>query len=324
MIITRTPYRVSMFGGGTDHPRWFNENGGSVVSFSIDKYSYITLRELPPFFSHRYRVAYSRIETTHNVEQISHPAVRQAFLKYANGLSLELHHHGDLPAQSGVGSSSAFAVGLIKSLYAINGKHIDVYELANEAICFEQKVLLENVGSQDQIACTVGGINFIKFSSDDKWEIDKINLSSRYIADFESRLVLIYSGISRVSSDISQGLLNQLETKSHLMNRTRELANEFSELLVAEDDLSLVSNMLEESWIIKKKLNPFSITHELDSFYQSALRKGAKAGKILGAGGGGFFLFWIDPNDRERFIKNMAPLVCIPISISYEGSTRIL
>jgi len=313
-----------MFGGGTDHPRWFNKNGGSVVSFSIDKYSYITLRELPPFFSHKYRVAYSRIETTHSVEQISHPAVRQAFLKYANGLSLELHHHGDLPARSGVGSSSAFAVGLIKSLYAINRKHIDTNELANEAICFEQKVLLENVGSQDQIACTVGGINFIKFSSDDKWEIDKINLSSRYIADFESRLVLIYSGISRISSDISQGLLNQLETKSHLMNRTRELANEFSELLVAEDDLSLVSNMLEESWIIKKKLNPFSVTNELDSFYQSALKKGAKAGKILGAGGGGFFLFWVDPNDRERFIKNMAPLVCIPISISFEGSIRIL
>jgi D-glycero-alpha-D-manno-heptose-7-phosphate kinase len=313
-----------MFGGGTDHPRWFNKNGGSVVSFSIDKYSYITLRELPPFFSHKYRVAYSRIETTHNVEQISHPAVRQAFLKYANGLSLELHHHGDLPARSGVGSSSAFAVGLIKSLYAINGKYIDTNELANEAICFEQKVLLENVGSQDQVACTVGGINFIKFSSDDKWEIDKINLSSRYIADFESRLVLIYSGISRTSSDISQGLLDQLETKSHLMNRTRELAKEFSELLVAEGDLSLVSNMLEESWIIKQKLNPFSITYELDSFYQSALKKGAKAGKILGAGGGGFFLFWVDPNDRERFIQNMAPLVCVPISISFEGSTRIL
>jgi len=313
-----------MFGGGTDHPRWFNENGGSVVSFSIDKYSYITLRELPPFFSHKYRVAYSRIETTHNVEQISHPAVRQAFLKYSNGLSLELHHHGDLPARSGVGSSSAFVVGLIKSLYAINGKYIDTNELANEAICFEQKVLLENVGSQDQVACTVGGINFIKFSSDDKWEIDKINLSSRYIADFESRLVLIYSGISRISSDISQGLLDQLETKSNLMNRTSELAREFSELLVAEGDLSLVSNMLEESWIIKQKLNPFSITYELDSFYQSALKKGAKAGKILGAGGGGFFLFWVDPNDRERFIKNMAPLVCVPISISFDGSTRIL
>lgn len=324
MIITRTPYRVSMFGGGTDHPRWFNENGGSVVSFSVDKYSYITLRELPPFFSHRFRVVYSKVEATSSAEQISHPAVREAFLKYANELYLELHHHGDLPAQSGVGSSSAFAVGLIKSLYAMKGQSINSHDLANEAICFEQKILLENVGSQDQIACAVGGINFIEFRSNDTWEISKINLSSEYIANFESRIVLIYSGISRFSSDVSRGLLNKLETKSLLMNRTRELANEFNRLLVAEGDLSLVSDMLEESWFIKRELNPFSITSELDSFYQSALQKGAKAGKILGAGGGGFFLFWVDPNDRASFIKNMAPLVHVPISISFEGSVRIL
>ena len=324
MIITRTPYRVSMFGGGTDHPRWFNKNGGSVVSFSIDKYSYITLRELPPFFSHRFRVAYSAVETTSSAKQILHPAVREAFLKYANEFNLELHHHGDLPAQSGVGSSSAFAVGLIKSLYAINGKGIDSHDLANEAICFEQRVLLENVGSQDQIACAVGGINFIEFRSNDTWEISKINLSSDYIANFESRIVLIYSGISRLSSDVSRGLLHKLETKSFLMNRTRELANEFNRLLMAESDLSIVSDMLEESWFIKKEMNPFSINSELDSFYQSALQKGAKAGKILGAGGGGFFLFWIDPNDRVSFIKRMAPLVHVPISISFEGSTRIL
>ena len=298
-----------MFGGGTDHPRWFNENGGSVVSFSFDKYSYITLRELPPFFSHRFRVAYSKVEATSSAEQISHPAVREGFLKYANEFNLELHHHGDLPAQSGVGSSSAFAVGLIKSLYAMKGKNINSHDLANEAICFEQKILLENVGSQDQIACAVGGINFIEFRSNDTWEISKINLSSEYIANFESRIVLIYSGISRFSSDVSRGLLNKLETKSLLMNRTRELANEFNRLLVAEGDLSLVSDMLEESWFIKRELNPFSITSELDSFYQSALQKGAKAGKILGAGGGGFFLFWVDPNDRASFIKNMAPLV---------------
>ena len=313
-----------MFGGGTDHPRWFNENGGSVVSFSVDKYSYITLRELPPFFSHRFRVVYSKVEATSSAEQISHPAVREAFLKYANELYLELHHHGDLPAQSGVGSSSAFAVGLIKSLYAMKGQSINSHDLANEAICFEQKILLENVGSQDQIACAVGGINFIEFRSNDTWEISKINLSSEYIANFESRIVLIYSGISRFSSDVSRGLLNKLETKSLLMNRTRELANEFNRLLVAEGDLSLVSDMLEESWFIKRELNPFSITSELDSFYQSALQKGAKAGKILGAGGGGFFLFWVDPNDRASFIKNMAPLVHVPISISFEGSVRIL
>jgi len=324
MIITRTPYRVSMFGGGTDHPKWFNENSGSVVSFSIDKYSYITLRELPPFFSHKFRVAYSKVETTDSAEQILHPAVREAFIKYARGLKLELHHHGDLPAQSGVGSSSAFAVGLIKSLYAINGKDIDNYTLADEAIIFEQKDLLETVGSQDQIACALGGINHIEFNSNNIWKISKINLDLEYLKDIESRIVLIYSGIPRFSSDISKGLLDRLETKSQLMNRTKDLANEFNKLLMVGGDLSLVSEMLKESWSIKKSLNPFSITPELDNFYQSAILKGARAGKVLGAGGGGFFLFWVDPENRASFIEKMAPLVYVPISISFEGSTRIL
>jgi D-glycero-alpha-D-manno-heptose-7-phosphate kinase len=313
-----------MFGGGTDHPKWFNENSGSVVSFSIDKFSYITLRELPPFFSHKFRIAYSKVETTDSAEEILHPAVRQAFIKYVSGLKLELHHHGDLPAQSGVGSSSAFAVGLIKSLYAINGKDIDSYTLADEAITFEQKDLSETVGSQDQIACALGGINHIEFKSNNRWEINRINLDAKYIKDIESRIVLIYSGIPRLSSDISKGLLDKLEMKSQLMNRTKDLANEFNELLITKGDLSLVSEMLKESWSIKKGLNPLSITPELDNFYQSALLKGARAGKVLGAGGGGFFLFWVDPENRASFIKKMAPLVYVPISISFEGSTRIL
>jgi D-glycero-alpha-D-manno-heptose-7-phosphate kinase len=313
-----------MFGGGTDHPKWFSKNGGSVVSFSIDKYSYITLRELPPFFSHKFRVAYSKVETTDNAQQILHPAIRAAFIKYAGEIKLELHHHGDLPAQSGIGSSSAFAVGLIKSLYAINGKEIDAYRLAQEAIEFEQIELLETVGSQDQIACAIGGLNYIEFKSNSTWEVRSINLGSKYLKDIESRMVLIYSGIPRFSSDISKGLLDNLETKSKLMNRTKDLAVEFNELLMHEGDLDLVSEMLRESWSIKKGLNPFSITQELDNFYQTALLKGAKAGKVLGAGGGGFFLFWVDPGDRENFIKKMAPLVNIPISISFEGSTRVL
>lgn len=313
-----------MFGGGTDHPKWFSQNGGSVVSFSIDKYSYITLRELPQFFSHKFRVAYSKVETTDSAEQILHPAVREAFIKYASKFKLELHHHGDLPAQSGVGSSSAFAVGLIKSLYAINGKEIDNYRLAEEAINFEQKDLRETVGSQDQIACALGGINYIQFNSNSIWDVHSINLDSKYLKDIESRIVLIYSGISRFSSDISKGLLDKLETKSKLMNRTRFLADEFNELLLAKGDLGLVSEMLKESWSIKKDLNPFSITPELDNFYQTALLKGARAGKVLGAGGGGFFLFWVDPEDRESFIQKMSPLVYVPISISFEGSTRIL
>jgi D-glycero-alpha-D-manno-heptose-7-phosphate kinase len=312
-----------MFGGGTDHPRWFNENSGSVVSFSIDRYSYITLRELPPFFGHKFRVAYSKIETTDSAEQIIHPAIRAAFIKYGKGLNLELHHHGDLPARSGVGSSSAFAVGLIKSLYALNGEEIGGYKLANEAITFEQKDLQENVGSQDQIACAIGGLNHIQFGPNERLKITKIDLTSEYLKDFESRLVLTYSGIPRFSSEISKGLLYNLEAKSKLMNRTKELADKFDKLLRDKGDLNVVSEMLKESWSIKKNLNPFSVSQELENFYQSALTKGAKAGKVLGAGGGGFFLFWINPENRESFFKKMSPLVCIPVSLSFDGSIRI-
>ena len=324
MIITRAPYRVSMFGGGTDHPKWFNDNGGAVVSFSINKYCYITLRELPPFFPHKFRVVYSKVETTNTVNQILHPAVKKAFVKYADKLNLELHHHGDLPAQSGVGSSSAFAVSLIKSLHAINGVDIDNYDLAQEAIVFEQVDLLETVGSQDQIACAIGGINHIEFGPNNLWKLRKINLDVKVIHDIESRIVLIYSGISRYSSDISKGLLENINSKSKLMNRTRDLAQDFHKLLNQNGDLDIVSEMLEESWTIKKQMNPDSVTPEIENFYELALTKGAKAGKVLGAGGGGFFLFWVDPNTRESFIEKMKPYLYVPISISFDGCTRIL
>jgi D-glycero-alpha-D-manno-heptose-7-phosphate kinase len=313
-----------MFGGGTDHPKWFKENGGSVVSFSINKYCYINLRELPPFFSHKFRVAYSRVEVTQQAEDILHPAVRKAFTKYANNLKLELHHHGDLPAQSGVGSSSAFAVGLIKSLFAIKNLKIDNLEIAKEAINFEQKDLLETVGSQDQIACAVGGINYIEFQRDELWKVNKINLADKGVEDLESRIVLIYTGIPRLSSDISDGLLDKIETKSKLMIRTKELAEEFNQILLNNNDLNYVTDMLKESWEIKKNLNPYSVTDTLENFYQMGIRKGAKAGKILGAGGGGFFLFWVEPNSRENFIKSMSSFVHVPVKIDFEGCTQVL
>ena len=324
MIITRTPYRVSMFGGGTDHPKWFNDNGGSVVSFSINKYCYINLRELPPFFLHKFRVAYSKVEVTQTAEEILHPAVKVAFLKYANNLKLELHHHGDLPAQSGVGSSSAFAVGLIKSLYALNKLTINNVELAQEAINFEQKDLSENVGSQDQIACALGGVNFIEFGEKNSWRVNQINLENKYIKDLESRIVLIYTGISRISSDVSKELLNKIETKSKLMLRTKGLAEEFNQLLLNGGDLDQVAEMLNESWKIKKEINSHSVTPALEDFFQMAISKGAMAGKILGAGGGGFFLFWVKPDFKEKFIENMSTFVHVPIEIDFEGCTQVL
>ena len=324
MIITRTPYRVSLFGGGTDHPTWYRDNGGAVLSFAIDKFCYINIRELPPFFSHRYRVAYSKVEMTKQLDEIMHPAVREGFRKYAPNVSLELHHHGDLPAQSGVGSSSAFAVGLIHSLLALRGESVTLENLADQAIEMEQRDLLETVGSQDQIACAIGGMNLIEFGKGDRWTASPLHLSSDYLAEIENRIVLLFTGISRSSSDISKSLLENLQSKADLMNRTHELALECNNILRNNADLSLIGPMLLESWELKKRMNPASVTSLLDDFLKRALKAGAEGGKILGAGGGGFCLFWVNPNNHDFFIRQMSPAVHVPIRISLEGSTRIL
>lgn len=324
MIITRTPYRVSLFGGGTDHPDWYREHGGAVLSFAIDKYSYINVRELPPFFEHNFRISYSKVETTKKTEQIQHPAVRVGFEKYAQGLNLELHHHGDLPARSGVGSSSAFAVGLISALLALNERSVTPEELANLAIAFEQQDLMETVGSQDQIACALGGINFIQFGPGESWKATKISPSRGYLEEIESRIVLLYSGIPRMSSDISKSLLENLHLKTQSMTRTQELASECLRIFQRGESLSQIGPMLIESWNLKKSMNPDSVTPLLEELFIKAQSAGAEGGKILGAGGGGFCLFWVDPEKRDSFIKQMEPAVTVPIRISTEGATRIL
>lgn len=295
-----------------------------MVSFAIDKFCYINIRELPPFFNHHYRVAYSKVEMTNEIDEINHPAVREGFRKFAPNLSLELHHHGDLPAQSGVGSSSAFAVGLIHSLHALRGESVSLEYLANEAIELEQKDLLETVGSQDQIACSLGGMNFIEFGPGDQWAATPLRPSSTYLAEIESHIVLLFTGISRSSSDVSKFLLENLDTKVDMMERTRSLALKCNDIFRSESDLSQIGPMLLESWDLKKRMNPASVTPLLEEFLGRALEAGAGGGKILGAGGGGFCLFWVEPSHRDSFIQQMSPAVHVPIRISPEGSTRIL
>jgi D-glycero-alpha-D-manno-heptose-7-phosphate kinase len=324
MIIIRTPYRVSLFGGGTDHPSWYVDNGGAVLSFTIDKYSYINVRELPPFFEHTHRISYSKVETVTSISDIKHPAVRAGFNKFANEMNLELHHHGDLPARSGVGSSSAFAVGLIHALHAIKGKNVTGLKLAELAIELEQKDLAENVGSQDQIACALGGVNFIEFGKGPTWSAKPISLSENYRNEIEQRMVLLYSGIDRLSSDISRTLIENLESKFAYMRRTHELADECLNILKSEGDLTQVGEMLNESWDLKRRMNPAAVTPALEDFFVKAKSAGAEGGKILGAGGGGFCLFWVKPETRDSFIKKMSPSVYVPARIGLEGSTRII
>ena len=313
-----------MFGEETDLPSWYLANSGAVVSFAINKYSYVTLRELPPFFHNRFRLSYSKIELADSTADIEHPAIREGFKEYANDLALELHHLGELPAKSGIGSSSAFTVGMIHALKAIGGISLTVRELAEKAIAFERDNLEETVGSQDQITSSFGGINLLKFGVGNEWAVTPIRLSPEYRKDFESRIVLLFSGIKRISPVFSSLQTGSRGNLSSIMSRNEELALEFHALLSQEGTLDTVGEMMRVSWRIKKSLHPSTITASVDEFIQRGLENGAEAGKALGNGGGGFFLFWVNPNTRGEFINRMSSSLHVPIQISMEGSTRIL
>ena len=324
MIITKTPYRISLFGGGTDHPAWYRNNGGEVISFAIDKFCYLTTRVLPPFFDHKYRIAYSKVETVKLIQEIQHPAVRGALNQYCPDLSLEIHHDGDLPARSGVGSSSAFAVGLIHSLSILKGKELSKNELANEAIYLEQVVLGENVGSQDQIACALGGFNYIKFGGEKEWSHEPIHITDLRKAEIESRTVLVYTGVHRSSSDIQANLLLDIDKKTKVMERTIEIAQSCRALIEDGSDLDLVGELLIESWSLKKAMNSRAITIELEDIWDRSQSAGALGGKVLGAGGGGFCMFWVKAGTREDFLKKFNFGTHVPVRITSEGSSCIL
>jgi D-glycero-alpha-D-manno-heptose-7-phosphate kinase len=323
MVITKTPYRVSLFGGGTDFPLWYKDHPGKVVSFTINKYCYISARVLPPFFDHKYRIVYSKTEEVNKVENISHPAVREAIKKYAPNTGLEIHHFGDLPARSGVGSSSAFAVGIINCLTHLEKKPLSKLDLANLAIDLEQNMLAENVGSQDQIACTFGGINEISFDKN-QWQIKNINFNKSIQEDLENRMVLVFTGIARTSSDISTGLISNIQDKNKLLEMNYNLAIEGASVLQKSNNLDYVGELLNQSWEFKKSLNPLATNSRLDQIYTHARNSGAIGGKVLGAGGGGFMLFWLKDNNKNKFIERLDnSLLVVPIKIESMGSELI-
>lgn len=324
MIITKTPFRVSLFGGGSDHPKWFSEYGGKVISFAIDKYCYLSTRVLPPFFDHNYRIAYSIVETEKSFESIRHPVVREAIRKYAPDLRLEIHHDGDLPARSGVGSSSAFTVGIIHSLLGLQGKSVNNNLLADLAIEMEHDILRENVGWQDQIACAIGGLNYLEFSTSFTWKAESLSPSKRYLDAIESRIVLVYTGITRNSSDITAPLLTGLDKKQNLMRELVDMVDICRNHFMAEDgDLDIIGEMLDQSWNLKRSLNQQATNSDLDSFYSKGKSAGAIGGKILGAGGGGFFLFWLRDGGKADFFSKFKLGIQIPIKISPQGSSVV-
>lgn len=324
MIITQTPYRISLFGGGSDYPAWYLNHGGRVLSFSINKYCYVSVRQLPPFFKHKIRVSYSKVETVDHYSQIQHPAVREALRLYAPNKGLEIQHHGDLPAQSGVGSSSAFAVGLLNGVQRLNGSKLENSELAQLAIDFEQNELRENVGSQDQIACALGGINTIDFERNGKWTAKKPNLSEPQIDNINKYLYAVFTGVPRLSSDVSVQLVDSIKSHNKLMDRNVELVEEALKIFKSESDFSGIGELLNEGWAIKKALNPASVNPPLENIWLQGLKAGATGGKVLGAGGGGFLLFWVPPQNRAKFENEFTMGVHVPVRISHGGARVLL
>lgn len=323
MIISRTPFRMSFFGGGTDYPTWYEENPGAVLATTINKYCYISCRYLPPFFEHKSRIIYSKMEHVHNIDEIDHPAVREVlrFLKIEKGI--EIHHDADLPARTGLGSSSSFTVGLLNSLYAMLGQMSSKAQLAKEAIHVEQNMCNENVGCQDQALAAYGGLNFVEFGGAEHLQVNKVTLPPERIKKFQSHLMLFFTGFSRTASTIAAHQIKNIPKKQVELKRMHEMATEGLDLLKA-DRLNDFGNLLDEAWQIKRGLSDKISTPYIDEIYSAARGAGATGGKLLGAGGGGFVLFFAPPEQQEKIREKLSKLLLVPFKFESLGTQIIV
>ena len=320
MIISRTPFRISFFGGGTDYPAWYEEHGGAVLSTTIDKYCYINIRYLPPFFEHKHRVVYSNIENVKSIDEIQHPVVR-ALLKHFNiEKGVEIHHDGDLPARSGLGSSSAFTVGMLNSIYALKGSIISKFELAKQAIDIERNILKENVGSQDQVAVACGGFNKITFHKDHNFLIEPMTLQKERIVQLEKHLMLIFTGLSRFASEIAAEQIKNTQGKKKELTAMKQMVDHAIGILNSDQAIIEFGKLLHESWQLKKCLSGKISNRALDNLYENALRHGAVGGKLLGAGGGGFMLLFVRPENREKLKQGLKDYLEVNFSFDTNGS----
>lgn len=324
MIITATPFRISFLGGGTDYPAWFRRNGGAVLSVTINKYCYLQCRNLPPFFEYKNRVVWSRIETTKDTDSIEHPAVREAmrYLGFTEGL--EVHHFGDLPARTGLGSSSSFAVGLLHALFTLRGEVVGKRRLADEAIHLEQALLKENVGIQDQIAAAFGGLNRVDIGQNGDYAVQPVPMSDARRQALEEHMILLFTGIVRHASDVAKKQIDALPGKEAVVRRMQALVDEGLEVLANGRDLRDFGELLDESWQLKRSLSDAVSTEAVDAIYARARAAGAIGGKLLGAGGGGFMLLFVEPARRAQVSAALAEYLQIPFRFERSGSRVVL
>ncbi|MEO6595992.1 MAG: kinase [Planctomycetota bacterium] len=323
MIISRTPFRISFFGGGTDYPDWYRTHGGAVLATTIDKYCYLSCRFLPPFFDYRYRVVWSKVENKRTIEEIEHPVVRclLGHLNFTRGI--EIHHIGDLPARSGMGSSSAFTVGLLHALHALQGRLVGKQELMHEAIHAEQVLLRETVGSQDQASATNGGFNKITFGQDAHIQVTPMVLRPGRLEQLESHLMLFYTGIVRTASKVAAAYVTDLPQKRRHLRILRDLVDESIDLLASDRPIGGFGELLDEAWATKRGLGPGISTGEVDELYARAKAAGALGGKLTGAGGGGFLLLFVPPDEQQAVLAALPELAHVPFRFESQGSQII-
>ena len=324
MVISRTPHRVSFFGGGSDYPAWYRQEGGAVLSTSIDKYCFLTCRYMPSFFQTRYRVVWSHIENVNSVSEILHPAVRVGLRDYGfeTGPGLEIHYQGDIPARTGMGSSSAFAVGLIHALLALRGEILDAHALALQAIRLEQELLKDVVGSQDQVAAAYGGLNIIRFATDGTIMVEPLALSADRKADFNNHLMLFYTGTSRLASEIAHSVIGSLAEKQASIRRMHAMVDEAAAVL-RSGDLHDFGSMLDETWNLKRGLSGSVSNPHIDEMYATGRAAGALGGKLLGAGSSGFMLFFAPPERHKAIREALKHYLYVPFSLDDTGTQLI-
>ncbi len=322
MIITQTPFRMSFFGGGTDFSGFYNEHGGAVISTTFDKYCYVTVRHLPRFFDYKTHLSYSQNEQVNSYDEIKHPAIRNA-MKWLDMHEIRLTYESDLPARSGLGTSSSFAVGMLEAFYALKGQYAGKRKLADDAIYLERELCKEAGGIQDQIAASFGGFNRINFSKDG-YTVNPIVISPERKQSLNARLMLFFTGFSRFSSDIQKETEKSMKDKTAELIKMYGLVDEAEKILTDKNtNLDEFGRLLDYTWKFKRGISSGISTSSIDEQYDCAIKAGALGGKLLGAGGGGFLLFYV-PLDKQAAVKSaLKNQLYVPFQFESEG-TKII
>ena len=324
MVISKTPFRISFFGGGTDYPVWYEKYGGSVLSTTIDKYCYIFTRRVPPFFDYKYRIRYTTREEVNDISQIQHPSVRESLNYLSVNNPMEMVHTSDLPARTGIGSSSAFTVGFLNSLYALQGKMIPKKQLALDAIHVEQNLIKENVGSQDHTASAFGGLNRIDFGGAEKISVKPIIMNPSRLESLQDHMMLFFTGFSRSASEIAGEQIKKTPDKYNELMQMKSMVDKAIEVLV-DDNIQIeeFGKLLDQSWKLKRGLTHLISNNQIDEIYERGIKAGAIGGKLCGAGAGGFILFFVKPENQEKVKQALKDLLHVPFRFESQGSQII-